>query len=386
MYTFSEFAGLVERVTDAGRSKTSSAAEGAPSLPRNSYALVVHGQETIQALPMAPIPALAESAAFLLSDSSEELPATVRKVSAARVAACLDAMGVTGAYKDELESIADGQLPRELTWGELQLEYLKHFSSGAVKESARVTHKWSLECASGEFQVSCTQDALDADQWLHDHAHKLTSTEKRSMARNVVKALRELGVDPRGDYIFPKLSAETKAFGGDKVRPNVASLLVYRGEELRPSPELSCEVTRQKVSSVYKSSNLAASSYRTREEFDTMAERLDHLEQTLEVKGRDVHLDVFLPLGEDVGLFEKRAESLKWEVIHTSYSGVRILRCHLDALARLDLTPIEKKLGEKVAEGLRDEPVDVFNSLPAPQKEFVSQFLLDTVVFPQKNV
>ena len=393
MRSFDDLARGVADQTQAKGVKLSAAASARTAKhPDSEFGMVIlsHTGATLRRFPIRTPGDVVESSAWLLSQKPV-LPERVAKHSAARIvrrAALLEVdLHSIGEAGQELEKLASGGETEPLFWEETVVPV----EVPAEKLSAsQVIHSWELiglrdpeTGNSAPIVVRNLEDLSAAETFLQTHQAKLSSVDRRRMARGVLECWRRIGADLSSPQFYEKRSQAVIQYAGTRVREEARWTIqeraraVSQGEVVMDHGEL-----RKKFSSAYEAMAARITPEMTLEEAEEIVERVEMLDRVSGMKVSSLLSPVeamFHPIGDGMkepSWAKTAASATKDDILYSS--GATVIRRHqVESLAYVPLGPIEEILGEEVVQELRNDPSGVFGGLPKPQKSVIASYILD---------
>ncbi len=219
--------------------------------------------------------------------------------------------------------------------------------------------------ASGKLsdQIHSTDDALTAFEAFSANERFLTGWEKRAFAKAVVQAVEKLEQPPRLPQVLEKYAQDTYA-------PDLGAIITVRQAVIYQSATTSDDFAKMaQCAQDYQAL------YEHREEMtpEAFAHRLEEIDS---VSG--FRILVPGPRGEAVfSTFGKTAQEdpVVWE------QGPHLVRkSHLQNVAMKSRPELEATFGVAFADAFVKKPVEIFKSMPLPQKQILARFSSQAMV------
>ena len=385
-------AGPLEKLSEDDRKRR----EFLAALPDSEYALVVRDKlSSVRRLPMYSQDEWIESVAYFEAVARHELPPVLVKQAAARFVDRALALEMPACEPVEnLLKTSAGFPPVALEWDDIQEHWeryvaLRQPETEKTSASTEPLVEWSLEGVKGPdgsplpFRIHCVRELVAAESWGNEHSTKLSSADKRRLARGILLGYAKMGFPVKTPSFVAKLSSVVRGYGGLRVRPDAPALIQDRVPFLKTSGVCQGnDSVFQKVSRAYEALSRRAQKAETLEEFEKIAAQVDALDRA---SGNEfpvsAHQSVFFGVDEDIknpGRL-KTSASEDSEVVYSS--GATIIKGHqLKKAATLRLKPLEAYLGEGAVEEFRKDPVAVFKSLPLPHKKLVANYVEEKIL------
>jgi hypothetical protein len=374
-------------------------------LPDSEFALICHGPQgdVHRMLPMATTP-LAKYSEGLLIGLHDVLPSTMRA-------------GVASALKDKLlrlgqkphwslEKISSNALARRTwTWDTnwdtswqvqdalLRQTYKKTSSSSSSSTDWRNTYDVEVPANpllvdghGGNIQLRSSKDASQARDWLSRHGTKVSSLVRHTVASGILDAYSSFGIDPYTSSYAKKYLGELHKFSRATNHPRsmIAPLLEDRIEQLErrklsaaqfPAGEEMIQAYEALIEDVDTFDNLGWS----KEKALDFATKISHLDEAL---GMNDHVlssfDVFFP-----SCMTKVAQASP--VVYVQNATI-VRQNDLEKFELMNLGAVEKILGQKVADGLKTDPLKTFNSLNDAKKRWLTNYINDHIKVPKATM
>ena len=372
MTGFDLYVAWISKITSDLGSKTSSVAtETVSKLPDSEFALVVRKAGKVsRTLPVHTSSALAESMA-ILETISGVLPPRLTKTAAQKIRERHAAFNI--GIPRVIHKLSEPKEPEteHPYWTDEEEAWMQPVKTREKKSAplAEPIHVWNLENETGEpvlsFQIRTRDDLNRAERILGTYGSKLSSTDRRRMARGIIESYEKIGLSV--DHI----SGTLRTYAGTKVSASGPAVIRARGKEvekgacLEERPEV-----RQKASEAYAA--LAQHLHKHGAAVaEIVAERVDTLDRQLGLH-TDVpaHEAVFLPHGDKGGLFDKTSEPTDFYVV----GPTMIREADLEHLKTMNLAQLRPYIGEDATEQLRKNPVGTFKGMTKAQQRIVARF------------
>ena len=365
-------------------------------LPDSEYALVVKtsgGQA--RHLPMHNTLSCADSVALLLEKGESLLPPLCVKTAAARLLRRMDQLGVENSdVRSELEHMASQASPDVLYWGEVDREWTRHEveKASSYSEEARmdlpVLHRWELTAVQGEFEVTKVSDIQKCSHWFSRNLSSLSETDRRAMALGIADSYAALGADLENPMLRMKVSTVVPSYAGRRVREDARDILLNRPKVLEKTSHFNEPDVLSAFDSAYRSIADEFTESVTVEKAEELAAMVAKLDKESGVRGMTpAYQAIFYAVGEAPGKdLTKVAATKADENTVYQFHQTTIRRKHLKALKAANMEKLEKVLGEDAVDALRQDPIDVFKSLPKPHKDIVAKFVEEYIVLPAKDL
>lgn len=374
--------------------KTSSAARSAmEKLPDSEFGLVVvSGTLKSRRFPCYSEEALVKSAACLVS-ADEVLPPSMQKIAAKNLHRRYLEFGLEPP--NGLKKLSGEQALRcSVDWSKVANEWetlegyqqLQRMSREKLSSADMpVLHSWKIEGNPHEIVVRNLKDVRRAETYLKEHVAKLSSTDRRHMARQVLVSYQKLGFDTSDPRVLQKMSSVTIEYGGSRVRPEGKTILSDRLKAVDGGWGYVSETSAvEKVSSTYKSIIRELENVSSVEGVEKLASQVDQLDRLYGIDSRvmPAHKALFFSIGErqDEDLVKSSEDDDAY-----SFGQTFIREADIKKLPMVSLAPLEAFLGVDVVEELRKDPVGVFKSFPRPQQRMVAKFIEEVVISGGRN-
>ena len=364
-------------------------------LPDSEFALVVKSSTgSVRHLPMHNRLSFGDSVAVLL-ESQDILPSLCVKTSAARMLKRMDAYGIAGGeIREELADLGAGAPGDVLYWSEVAPEWtkLEVQKASSVLATTRmdlpVVSSWQIDAVEGPFEVRKISDIRPIERWTSENLTKLSEADRRKMACGLRAAYEGLGADFSSPHVVAKVSTFVERYAGGRVREDAKRMIVARLRALEKTSTFVEEDVLQSFSRAYMAIADSIGEHTTRADAEEFVGMLSELDKTSGISppvpavGTLFYAILEEPARDLTKVSARKDDESEVDTFHQT----KIRKKHLKALSVVNLEILEKTLGEEAVNALREDPVDVYKSLPAPQRRIVAQFVEKFIILSQKNL
>jgi len=386
--SFNQFAEYLASLDSSGFTKIS---ESRPiqqdTLPHTEYGLVISdGMNVVRSFSMG-TPELLKFSANRWEIT--ELPWKARAVAGATMLQRFNEWGMQppeSMHKFSSYPMQNIVMWQELSFPEERIDLEQPtdiVKTSEVYNNLPVLYSFSTEGA-GVFSIKNIDDIKGTSTYFEKNYTKLSSTDRRHMAKSIVKGLSVLGL--------AKFSADAKAaykeYTGDMVYLNVRDRIKISRIDNLHMTLLSTPHQDSYRNALHAYGDIVegVSNCKSTGDFEKLSSALDALDRELFIENKVSPADetIFMPYGKREPEFfgrEKFSENKDSEQDVVFQHAQTILRKkHLKAIHTANLKPLSNFLNEDIISNLRDNPLMAFSKLTPPQKRLVARWIESNIV------